>query len=162
MKKIKAALAGAGAFGIKHLEAIQQIANVELVSLVSEDLGKTQDIARRYGIGHATDQFAETLAMPVVEAVILCTPTPLHAAQAMACLQAGKHVLVEIPMADNWQDTQALVALAESSQLVAMCGHTRRFNPSINGCTKRFRRANSIFNNWMCRRIFSGAVISTP
>ena len=129
-KPIKVALAGAGAFGIKHLDGIKNIDGVEVVSLVSRDLEKTREVADRYGIGHVTIDLADSLALPEVDAVILCTPTQMHAAQAMACLKAGKHVQVEIPLADSLADAQAVVAAQASNGLVAMCGHTRRFNPS--------------------------------
>ena len=127
---IKVALAGAGAFGIKHLDAIQLIDGVEVVSLVSRELDKTKAVAAKYGIGHVTTDLADSLALKEVDAVILCTPTQMHAAQAIACLKAGKHVQVEIPLADALADAQAVVALQQQSGLVAMCGHTRRFNPS--------------------------------
>ena len=127
---IKVALAGAGAFGIKHLDAIKLIPDVEVVSLISRDLAKTQEVANKYGIAHVTTDLADSLAIKEVDAVILVTPTQMHASQTLACLQAGKHVQVEIPLADSWKDAQAVVDLAKSSGKVAMCGHTRRFNPS--------------------------------
>ena len=127
---IKVALAGAGAFGIKHLDAIQRIDGVECVSLISRELAKTQAVADKHGIDHVTTDLADSLALKHVDAVILCTPTQMHAAQASACLKAGKHVQVEIPLADSLADAQAVVALQKSTGLVAMCGHTRRFNPS--------------------------------
>ena len=130
MKTIKVALAGAGAFGIKHLDAIKLIEGVEVVSLVSRDLEKTRETAARYGIGHCTTELADSLALKDVDAVILCTPTQMHASQAIACLEAGKHVQVEIPLADSWQDAQAVAELQKKRGRVAMCGHTRRFNPS--------------------------------
>jgi len=127
---IKVALAGAGAFGTKHLDGIRLIPGVEVISLVGRELPKTQEIAAKYGIAHTSTDLADSLAIQEVDAVILCTPTQLHAAQAIACLQAGKHVQVEIPMADSLADAQAVVALQKQTGLVAMCGHTRRFNPS--------------------------------
>ena len=130
MKTIKVALAGAGAFGIKHLDAIRAIDGVEVVSLVSRELDKTRETAAKYGIGHCTTELDESLALKEVDAVILCTPTQMHASQAIACLQAGKHVQVEIPLADSCKDAQAVVELQKETGLVAMCGHTRRFNPS--------------------------------
>ena len=130
MKTIKVALAGAGAFGIKHIEGIKNIEGVEVVSLVSRDLDKTKEVAAKYGIGHVTTDLADSLALKEVDAVILCTPTQMHAEQAMACMQAGKHVQVEIPLADSWASAQAVVAMQRQTGLVAMCGHTRRFNPS--------------------------------
>ena len=129
-KTIKVALAGAGAFGIKHLDGIKNIAGVEVVSLVSRDPDKTRQTAQLYGIAHVTTDLADSLALPEVDAVILCTPTQMHAEQTLACLKAGKHVQVEIPLADTLAGAQAVVDLAKSSGLVAMCGHTRRFNPS--------------------------------
>ena len=127
---IKVALAGAGAFGIKHLDACRLIDGVEVVSLVSRELEKTQAVADKYGIAHVTTELADSLALKAVDAVILCTPTQMHAAQAIACMKAGKHVQVEIPLADSLADAQAVVALQKQTGLVAMCGHTRRFNPS--------------------------------
>ena len=129
-KTIKVALAGAGAFGIKHLDGIKNIEGVEVVSLISRDLEKTKEVATKYGIGHVTTELADSLALPELDAVILCTPTQMHAEQTLACLKAGKHVQVEIPLADSWAGAEAVVAEQKKTGLVAMCGHTRRFNPS--------------------------------
>jgi 2-hydroxy-4-carboxymuconate semialdehyde hemiacetal dehydrogenase len=127
---IKVALAGAGAFGIKHLDGIKNIDGVEVVSLVGRRIEPTKEIAARYAIPHVTTDLADSLALSELDAVILCTPTQMHAAQSMACLKAGKHVQVEIPLADSWPDAQAVVDLQKQTGLIAMCGHTRRFNPS--------------------------------
>ena len=129
-KTIKVALAGAGAFGIKHLDGIKNIDGVEVVSLISRDIEKTKETAAKYGIKHVTTSLDESLGLKEVDAVILCTPTQMHADQTMACLKAGKHVQVEIPLADSIKGANAVAVLAKSSGLVAMCGHTRRFNPS--------------------------------
>ncbi|MBS0405937.1 MAG: Gfo/Idh/MocA family oxidoreductase [Proteobacteria bacterium] len=129
-KTINVALAGAGAFGIKHLDGIRNIDGVKVVSLVSRDLDKTREVAGKYGIGHVTTELAESLALPGLDAVILCTPTQMHAAQGIQCLKAGKHVQVEIPLADSLKEARAVVDLQRQTGLVAMCGHTRRFNPS--------------------------------
>ena len=137
MTTIKAALAGAGAFGTKHLDAIKNIAGVEVVSVMSRDLGKTKEVAAKYGIAQATDNFDDILANKDVQAVILCTPTQMHAAQAVACMKAGKHVQAEIPLADSLRDAYRVVQIQENSGLVAMCGHTRRFNPSHQWVRKR-------------------------
>ena len=128
-KTIKVALAGAGAFGIKHLVGIRKIDGVEVVSLVGRRLEPTQEVAAQYGIGHVTTDLAEALALPEVDAVILCTPTQMHAAQAIQCMQAGKHVQVEIPLADSWAEAQAVLDVQQQTGKVAMVGHTRRFNP---------------------------------
>ncbi|HEU0276923.1 MAG TPA: Gfo/Idh/MocA family oxidoreductase [Rhodanobacteraceae bacterium] len=139
-RTLKIGLAGAGAFGIKHLDGLRSIDGVEVAALVSRELDKTRTIARQYGIEQAATDLDAVLARPEVDAVILCTPTQMHAAQAMACLRAGKHVEVEIPMADNLADAEALVALAAQSGKVAMCGHTRRFNPSHQYVHQRIAR----------------------
>ena len=127
---IKVALAGAGAFGIKHLDGIKNIPDVEIVSLISRDLAKTREVANKYGIPHVTTELADTLAIKEVDAVILCTPTQMHASQSIACLEAGKHVQVEIPLCDVLADGERVLSLQKETGLVAMCGHTRRFNPS--------------------------------
>ena len=129
-KTIKVALAGAGAFGIKHLDGIKNIDGVEVISLISRDLEKTKEVAAKYGIGHVTTELSESLALKELDAVILCTPTQMHAEQTLACLKARKHVQVEIPLADSLAGAQAVVDEQKKTGLVAMCGHTRRFNPS--------------------------------
>ncbi|MBP5990042.1 MAG: Gfo/Idh/MocA family oxidoreductase [Proteobacteria bacterium] len=136
-KTIRVALAGAGAFGIKHLDACRLIDGVQVTSLVSRELDKTREVAARYGIGHCTTELADSLARPDVDAVILCTPTQMHAAQAIACMKAGKHVQAEIPLADSLRDAYAVVELQKQTGLVAMCGHTRRFNPSHQWVRKK-------------------------
>jgi 2-hydroxy-4-carboxymuconate semialdehyde hemiacetal dehydrogenase len=129
-KTIKVALAGAGAFGIKHLDAIKNIDGVEVVSLISRDLAKTKEVAAKYAIPHVTTDLADSLALKEVDAVILCTPTQMHAEQALACMKVGKHVQVEIPLADSLEGAEEVLAKQKKTGLVAMCGHTRRFNPS--------------------------------
>ncbi len=137
---MKACLAGAaGAFGTKHREALGAIDEVELVSIVDADPDKTGALAEEHGIAHWSTDLAEALARPEIDAVLLATPTPLHAAQAMQCLEAGKHVMVEIPMADNLADAERLAETAERTGLVAMAGHTRRFNPSHQWLNARIR-----------------------
>ena len=138
---MKIALAGAGAFGIKHLDGLRLIEGVEVVSLVGRELAKTNDVAAEYGIGHVTTDLADSLALDEVDAVILCTPTQMHADQAIQCLDAGKHVQVEIPLCDSLADGRAVVERQRQTGLVAMCGHTRRFNPS---------------HQWIHRRIAAG------
>ena len=127
---IKVALAGAGAFGIKHLDGIKNIPDVEVVSLISRDLAKTQEVADKYGIQHVTTDLDDALKIKEVDAVILCTPTQMHASQSIACLQAGKHVQVEIPLCDELKAGEEVARLQQETGLVAMVGHTRRFNPS--------------------------------
>jgi 2-hydroxy-4-carboxymuconate semialdehyde hemiacetal dehydrogenase len=137
VKPIKIVLAGAGAFGKKHLDGIKNIDGVECVAVVGRELAPTQAVADKYGIAHVTTELAEALELPDVDAAILCTPTQMHAAQAIECMEAGKHVQVEIPLADSLADAEAVMAKQKATGLVAMCGHTRRFNPSHQWLHKR-------------------------
>lgn len=140
---MKIALAGAGAFGEKHLDGLRNIDGVEVVSLVGRRIEPTREIADRYGIGHATTDLAESLAMAEVDAVILCTPTQMHAAQAIQCMDAGKHVQVEIPLADSLADAEAVLAKQQATGLTCMVGHTRRFNPSHQYLHAKFAAAEA-------------------
>ncbi|HEY5662948.1 MAG TPA: Gfo/Idh/MocA family oxidoreductase [Ilumatobacter sp.] len=138
---IRVALAGAGAFGAKHMDAMRMIDGVEVVAVVGRDLDRTRTFADGYGVEHATTDLADVLAMADVDAVVLATPTQLHARQAIAALRAGKHVQIEIPLCDNLADGEAVAAAQRGSGLVAMVGHTRRFNPS---------------HQWVRRRVAAG------
>jgi len=138
---MKIALAGAGAFGEKHLDALKLIDGVEVVSLIGRTVEPTKAVAAKYGIRHATTELAEALKLPGLDAVILATPTQLHASQAIQCMEAGKHVQVEIPLADCLADAKAVLQKQQETGLVCMVGHTRRFNPS---------------HQWIHRRIEAG------
>ena len=138
---MRIAVAGAGAFGIKHLDGLAEIDGVTVTSIVSRRLEQAEEVARKYGAEHATTDLGEVLARDDVDAVILCTPTQLHAAQAIATMRAGKHVQVEIPVADNWPDAREVDRVQRETGLTCMVGHTRRFNPS---------------HQWIHRRIAAG------
>ena len=137
---MKICVAGEGAIGGKHLAALQRIEGVEVASLAGGVAADTEAAAAAYGIGHWSLDLAESLAQPGVEAAILATPTQMHARQAEQVLRAGKHVLVEIPMADTLADAQRLVAVQAATGLTAMAGHTRRFNPSHQWIRDRIAR----------------------
>jgi 2-hydroxy-4-carboxymuconate semialdehyde hemiacetal dehydrogenase len=138
---MKVILAGAGAFGQKHLEAIRAIGGIEVEALVGRTLEQTREAASKFKVPHAATELAQVLDRPGVEAVILATPTQLHAAQAVQCMRAGKHVQVEIPLADSWRDAQDVARVQRETGRICMVGHTRRFNPS---------------HQWIHRRITAG------
>jgi 2-hydroxy-4-carboxymuconate semialdehyde hemiacetal dehydrogenase len=138
---MRIALAGAGAFGIKHLDGLAEIDGVTVTAIVSRRQEQAEEVARKYGVGYATTDLGEVLARDDVDAVILCTPTQLHAAQAIAAMRAGKHVQVEIPVADSWPDALQVDRVQQETGLTCMVGHTRRFNPS---------------HQWIHRRIGAG------
>jgi 2-hydroxy-4-carboxymuconate semialdehyde hemiacetal dehydrogenase len=127
---MKIALAGQGAFGVKHLEGIANIDDVEVVSLCGGNQESTRAVAEKFGIPHYTGDLAESLAQPGVEAVILATPTQMHAQQAEQAMRAGKHVQIEIPIADTLADAEHLLKVQAETGVIVMGGHTRRFNPS--------------------------------
>ena len=135
------ALVGAGAFGEKHFAALKNIDQAEVVTVVSASREESARLANAHGIDDVSDDYAATLRRDDIDAVILTTPTPMHASQAIAAMDAGKHVEVEIPVADSWADAQAVMAKQKETGLVCMVGHTRRFNPS---------------HQWVKQRIDSG------
>jgi 2-hydroxy-4-carboxymuconate semialdehyde hemiacetal dehydrogenase len=138
---MKIAVAGQGAFGIKHIEALKNIEGVEVVSLAGGNPAGTEEVAKKYGIPHWTSDLAETLKQPGLEAVILTTPTQIHATQGEQVMRAGKHVMIEIPIADSLRDSERLLQVQQETGVIAMGGHTRRFNPS---------------HQWIRKRILSG------
>jgi 2-hydroxy-4-carboxymuconate semialdehyde hemiacetal dehydrogenase len=136
---MKIVVAGQGAFGQKHLEGIQNIPGVEVVSLAGGSPESTREVAQKFKIPHWTTNYTEALAQPGVEAVILTTPTQMHARQAIEALRAGKHVEIEIPFADSLKDAEEVVRVAKETGLIAMAGHTRRFNPSHQWVHKKIK-----------------------
>src|SRR5262249_279073 len=138
---MKVALAGQGAFGVRQLEALQNVPHVQVISLAGGRPPGPEEVARKWGIRHWTSDLAETLRQPGVEAVILASPTQIHAKQAEQIMRAGKHVLIEIPIADSVADSERIAHVQKETGVVAMAGHVRRFNPS---------------HQWVNRKIKSG------
>ena len=136
---MKISVAGQGAFGIKHLEAIAKIDGIEVVSLAGGNPAGTEEVAKKFNIPHWTSDLGESLKQPGLEAVILATPTQMHADQAEQCMRAGKHVQIEIPMADSLADSERILKLQKETGLIAMAGHTRRFNPSHQWIHRRIK-----------------------
>jgi 2-hydroxy-4-carboxymuconate semialdehyde hemiacetal dehydrogenase len=136
---MKVGVAGQGAFGIKHIEAIQNIPGIEIITLSGGNQAATEEVAKKFKIPHWTGDLGESLKQPGLEAVILATPTQMHADQAVQCLKAGKHVQVEIPMADSLEDSERILKAQKETGLIAMAGHTRRFNPSHQWVHKRVK-----------------------
>jgi 2-hydroxy-4-carboxymuconate semialdehyde hemiacetal dehydrogenase len=136
---MKVGVAGQGAFGIKHIEAIQNIPGIEIITLSGGNQAATEEVAKKFKIPHWTGDLGESLKQPGLEAVILATPTQMHADQAVECLKAGVHVQVEIPMADSLADSERILKAQKETGLIAMAGHTRRFNPSHQWVHKRVK-----------------------
>ena len=131
MTKIRVGVAGAaGAFGTKHLEALSHIEDAVISAVMTTKAAQAREVADQFDAPHAFDNFDDFIACEEIDAVILATPTQLHAAQSIQAMDEGKHVLVEIPMADSLADSEAILAKQAETSLVAMAGHVRRFNPS--------------------------------
>ena len=131
MSKIRIGVAGAnGAFGVKHLEALSQIDSVEISAVMATSMEKANTVGDKFSAPKRFDNYDAMLADPDLDAVILATPTQMHAEQGIKAMEAGKHVLIEIPMADTLADSEKLVAIQEKTGMTAMAGHVRRFNPS--------------------------------
>jgi 2-hydroxy-4-carboxymuconate semialdehyde hemiacetal dehydrogenase len=140
MRKIRLGVAGAsGAFGTKHLEALIQIETAEITAVMAPSQDKARDAAIAFSAAHAFDDFDRFITCDEIDAVILATPTQMHAEQGLKAMRAGKHVLIEIPMADSLADANALVAMQKQTGLIAMAGHVRRFNPSHQWINNRIR-----------------------
>jgi 2-hydroxy-4-carboxymuconate semialdehyde hemiacetal dehydrogenase len=137
---VRIALAGPGAFGIKHLDGLKNIPGVEITSIIGRQLDKAKEVADKYGARHVTTNLDEALARHDVDAVILCTPTQLHAEQSIAAMKAGKHVQVEIPLCDKLAEGRQVLETQKKTGLVAMVGHTRRFNPSHQYVHKKIEK----------------------
>jgi 2-hydroxy-4-carboxymuconate semialdehyde hemiacetal dehydrogenase len=127
---MKIVMVGHGAFGQKHLDGLKNIDGVEVASLAGGNPESVEAVARKYGIPHWTSNLDEALAQPGIDAAIIASPTQMHADQAVQCLKAGKHVEIEIPIADSLADAERILEAQKGTSLVAMAGHTRRFNPS--------------------------------
>src|SRR5437667_4930291 len=138
---MKICMVGQGAFAKKHLEGLKRIKDAEVISIYGRTAETTEAAARKYGIPHWTTNFEEALARPGLEAVILTSPTQVHAQQAIQCMRAGKHVEIEIPISDSLADSERIAAAQKETGVVAMAGHVRRFNPS---------------HQWLRQRIASG------
>ena len=136
---MKIVMVGQGAFGQKHLDGLKNIPDVEVASLVGGNPESTAAVAKKFGIPHSTTDLREALARPGIEAAILTSPTQVHAAQAVQVMKAGKHVEIEIPIADSLADARKIAAAQKATGKIAMAGHTRRFNPSHQWVHKRIK-----------------------
>src|SRR6185436_18744593 len=134
---MKLIMVGTGAFAKKHLDGLARIKGAEVVSIVGRVPETTQAVADKYKIPHTTTKLSEALAQPGVDAAIITSPTQIHAAQAVEIMRAGKHVQVEIPIADSLADSEQILAVQKETGVTAMGGHTRRFNPSHQWIHKR-------------------------
>ena len=151
---MKICIAGEGAIARKHLDALGRIDGVDVVALAGGNPTDTAELAGQHNIEFWSLDLADAMARPGVDAVILTTPTQMHAAQAIAAMEAGKHVLIEIPMADSLADSEAVVAAKERTGLTAMVCHTRRFNPSHQFVHNRIDRCELALQHLVVQTFF--------
>ncbi|GGI07568.1 Gfo/Idh/MocA family oxidoreductase [Egicoccus halophilus] len=151
---MKVLLAGEGAIGQKHLQALQRIEGVEVVGLAGGEEQATARVAAENGIPHWSIGVDGFLDSPEIEAVVLATPTPLHADQAVSCLQAGKHVLIEIPVAESLADAERVATIAREAERIAMVCHTRRFNPGHRWLHARIATAEFRLQHLLATTVF--------
>jgi predicted dehydrogenase len=131
MRKLKAAVIGAGFMGRTHTEAIRRLGNVEVAAVAAI----TEDEARRFAAANsiewATADVDAVLKDPSIDGVHICTPNNLHAPIALKALKAGKHVLCEKPLAMSAAEARAMLALAEKKGLCHATNHNLRYYPVV-------------------------------
>ena len=127
------AVLGVGGWGINHVRVLRDLSGEGLIdTLVAVDINveRLRYVAKRFKCEYSTS-IDEVLKREDVEAVIVSTPTPLHFDHALKAITAGKHVLVEKPMARSTDEARALVELADKEGLVLAVGFVERFNPGL-------------------------------
>jgi 2-hydroxy-4-carboxymuconate semialdehyde hemiacetal dehydrogenase len=151
---MKICMVGQGAFAKKHLDGLARIKGAEVVTIYGRTAESTKAVAEKYGIPHWTTNLDEALAQPGLEAVILTSPTQVHAEQAVKCMRAGKHVQIEIPISDSLADAERILAVQKETGLIAMGGHTRRFNPSHQWIHKKIQAGELKLQHFVVQTFF--------
>jgi len=127
---LRIGLVGAGAISTQHFEAIEALPGMRLAAVASASEVRARAAGEAHGVPWSTS-LVELLARDDVDAVTICSPSGLHPAQALAALRAGKHVLIEKPIALSVADADAVIAEARSRGLVAAVVSQRRFEPAV-------------------------------
>jgi len=125
------AVVGAGYWGPNLVRNALQSAATRLIAVVDQDLGRAERVAGGFSGVRASADLAAVLADPAVEAVAVATPAASHLRVAMAAIEAGKHVLVEKPLAASYADGLALARAAQDRGVVLMCDHTYCYTPAV-------------------------------
>ena len=136
---MKICLAGTGAMGVVHMNALKKIDGVEVASVNSRTVESGKAFAAQWRIPHSSTSLEECLDQPGIDAVILTTPSGMHAEQTLLALAKGKHVQVEIPMSLNLADAVRVVDAARKSGRICMVTHTRRFASPHREIRRRIR-----------------------
>lgn len=123
--KLRVAIIGDGAVAAIHARQLAAQSGVALSAVCGVDGEKTAAFAQTHGIPQCVSDLRE--AITLADAAIICSPSPLHFAQARICLEAGLHTLVELPPCDNANEAELLFTLAQTRERALMCAHTSRF-----------------------------------
>jgi 2-hydroxy-4-carboxymuconate semialdehyde hemiacetal dehydrogenase len=151
---MKIIIAGSGSIARQHLAAIKNIADVEVVTLLGTDEEELKEVSAEYDIKNWSTDEKSVIRNSDAQAIILCTPTPLHAQQTIAWLKAGKHVLVEIPMGVTLDECREIVATQKETGKVAMVAHTRRFNPPHQWLHQQFKEGKLHLHHLVVETLF--------
>jgi len=135
-KKYQVGVIGAGFIGPAHMEAIRR-QGFEVTAVAASGLESSQEAAERLLIPKAYGDWQELVEDPELDVVHITSPNYLHFAQAKACLEAGKHVVCEKPLAMNTEESSQLVALAEEKGLVNAVTFNIRFYPLVQDARAR-------------------------
>jgi 2-hydroxy-4-carboxymuconate semialdehyde hemiacetal dehydrogenase len=150
---MQAAIIGYGTTANSHARMLHQEGLV-LESVVGRLPEQTEEFARQHGFQHWTTDLAEALARTGLEVVVICSPSAVHAEQTEQALLAGKHVLVEIPLAMSFPDAARLTSLAEDRGLTLMVAHTHRYGPAILEVKRRITAGELTVRHIVSRYVF--------
>ncbi len=128
---IGVAVIGCGYWGPNVVRSLSELPGAEARVLCDLDPTRLEPLQRRYPASRTTTDYRDALADPGVDAVAICTPVASHFEIAQAALLAGKHVLVEKPLADSERDAERLVLLAERERRVLQVDHTCVYDPAV-------------------------------
>ncbi len=129
MANLKVGVIGVGWFGEIHCNVIAGVPGLELVALADGDAARLAEIGAQYGISALHTDYRDLLADPAIDLVHIVTRWDSHAEIAIAALQAGKHVLLEKPMAPTVEECEQICRAAKAASTFLMVGHVCRFNP---------------------------------
>jgi predicted dehydrogenase len=161
MQKTGFALVGAGLFGERHAQAYSRHPDVDFVAVCDLNGERAQEIAAKYGARGYTSDFRELLANPEIAAVSVATPDHLHREIAVALAEAGKHVLVEKPLATTVEDAEAIVAAARRSGVRLMVDFHNRINPPMVSARDAIRRGEIGAPAYIYARLSNTTMVAT-
>jgi 2-hydroxy-4-carboxymuconate semialdehyde hemiacetal dehydrogenase len=151
---MKLCLVGEGAQAETHMQALAAIDGVEVVTVAGGIEADLQTFANKWNIPHFSVDFETCLKQPGIEAVINTGPSQLHFAQTLMAIEHGKHVLLEIPLALNWEDAEKLVQLEQSSGLTCMVCHTRHYNAPLRELKTQVQNGDLHLHHIICQTYF--------